>query len=158
MKMKIKLTSRRKETKHHKIQVIAMIELFYFQLPEDDYTPREIKEILRNAFAMGKKSGAKAILIETPIDDATEKSTIMLGMLKGNIYRTFAFVGNAHIYIFAPKTFSLPLSHFKHAKTRKQVLLPFIREGATVLTNADPNELRNDVPRMKVLTIGELSI
>lgn len=137
-------------------------EIFYFQLPDDEYTPAELKAVLKSAFQLAKKSVSKYILVETPVLEQYEKPVIMAGLLSGTIYRTFSFIktssGNSHVYIFAAKNLPLPLAHYKHAKTRKQVLLPLLREGADMLTNCvDLDALRKETKGMKVIAIADLA-
>lgn len=136
-------------------------EIFYFQLLDDSLSPPDLKDILRTAFSLAQKALSTYILVETPQDNEIEKIVVLQGMLKGNLYRTFAHIsspcGSSHIYIFSSKNLPLPLTHFKHAKRRADVFRPMLREGGEVLTNCNDPALQKDVPRMKIIQISEVN-
>ena len=138
-------------------------ELFYFLLADDEYTIRELKDVLRTAFRIAKRAGCNVVLVETSAKDEFDKTTVLMGLLAGNIYRTLSSVKtpagtDASIHVFAPKALPLPLGHFKYCTRRVDVLRPFVKDGADVLTNiVDVESFKKEVPKMKIYKISEVS-
>lgn len=137
--------------------------IFYFQLEDDSYPDKDLKDILRCAYKLSKKTSANVVLVETPAIESIEKTTVLQGLLAGLILRTGSTYKNpagveTTINIFAPKTLPLPLSHFKHCQRRVDILRPLLKSGFEILTNcSDVEALKKDVSDMKVVTIAEVS-